>query len=330
MDQIVTEEMIRDKMSEHYDTGGGQTFYAGFNGLAKHYSIKEGGITDWTGFPGSGKTELLLETLRNQNEFYGHKHLINMPDAGTVQEVIGQLMHKMSGKQFEEFYFNSKGERTLIKNRITEAEMFKMLPEVLDVFKIYNPTVKTGDNKTRSKTVTPSEFWEFAVENKDKLGIFSAVIDSWNYMKHDTTGFSREDKWLESTLSYRNELAEESGLHFHTVIHPKGARKDKNGKVIPLDENDLKGGSEWNNNGKTIIIVSRDGNLTEVKIAKAKPKVVGIKGVACLRYDVKSGRYFENIAEFGGQHFYSHKEHIIELNESSMANAFDDFDAAPF
>ena len=46
-------------------------------------------------------------------------------------------------------------------------------------------------------------------------------------MRHDTEGFAREDKWLEDTLSFRNELAERSNMHFHTVIHPTKARKDK-------------------------------------------------------------------------------------------------------
>lgn len=331
MSSIITEEMIRDRMSEYYDTGGGETFYAGFNGLAKHYSIKEGGVTDWTGFPGSGKTELLLETLKNCSEWYGHKHLIYMPDAGTVEEVLAKLIHKFTGKQFEEFYYNDKMERVEVKNRITEAEMFKWIPKVLELFKIYDPTTKKGKNGTRSKTLTPIEFWEYAVENKEKLGIFSAVIDSWNYMRHDVEGFGREDKWLENTLSYRNELAEKNDLHFHTIIHPKAPRKDKSGKIIFPDMHDLKGGSEWGNNGKSIIIVHREANdpLTYVKIDKAKPRVVGIKGTACLMYDVKAGRYYENISSSGMKRVYSHKEHITESNNKNMPNNFDEFDADP-
>jgi hypothetical protein len=331
MSEIITEEMIRDRMSEFYDTGGGETFYVGFNGLARHYSIKEGGVTDWTGFPGSGKTELLLETLKNCSEWYGHKHLIYMPDAGTDEEVIAKLIHKFTGKQFEEYYFDDNGERKLVKNRITEAEMFKWLPQILEMFKIYSPPkVKAvkGKKVTRSKTLTPSQFWEYAVENKEKLGIFSAVIDSWNYMKHDTEGFGREDKWLEDTLSYRNELAEGNNLHFHTIIHPKAPRKDKTGKIIFPDMHDLKGGSEWGNNGKSIIIVHREVNspITSVKIDKAKPRVIGVKGIACLKYDVKSGRFYENIASNGMQRIYSHKEHIIESNNNKMPNDFDSFD----
>ena len=331
MGNILTEEMIRDKMSEHYDSGGGETFYAGFNGLAKYYSIKAGSCTDWTGLPGSGKTEILLEMLKNSSEWYDHKHLLHMPDAGSEVEIVAKLIHKLSGKQFEEYYYDDAHEKQLIKNRISEEEMFRMIPEVLKIFKIFVPTPKPqkeGKKATRSKAVTPKEFWEFAVENKKKLGIFSAVIDSWNYMKHDTEGFGREDKWLEETLSYRNELAESSDLHFHTIIHPKGAKKDKAGKIIMPDMTDLKGGSEWGNNAKSIIVVHREKNshLTHVKIEKAKPKVVGIAGSCLLAYDVKSGRYYENIKSSGMKRVYSHEEHIVESDNSKMANDFDSFD----
>ena len=138
-----------------------------------------------------------------------------MPDAGTIEEVVGQLIHKLSGKQFDEFYYNDLGERVLIDDRVTEAEISRYLPIVLEYFKILDPK-----KKTNSKALTPKEFWQFSVDNKKELGVFSAVIDSWNYMRHDVEGFAREDKWLEDTLSFRNELAERSKMHFHTVIHP--------------------------------------------------------------------------------------------------------------
>lgn len=328
--KIVTEESIRGRMLDYYESGGGQTFYVGFNGLAKYYSIKEGGVTDWTGYPGSGKTELLLEMLKNCSDWYGHKHLIYMPDAGTTEEVVAKLIHKFTGKQFEEFYFDADGVKRDVKNRITEAEMFRWIPEVLKMFKIYDPTIGDDKNKTRSKTLTPTQFWEYAVENKEKLGIFSAVIDSWNYMKHDTKGYDREDKWLEDTLSYRNELAERNNIHFHTIIHPKAPKTDAKGKIIFPDMHSLKGGSEWGNNGKSIIIVHRDFNspITDVKIEKAKPRVVGVQGIACLKYDLKSGRWYENIKGKGTQKFYSHEKPIIEGEHNGMANDFESFEGS--
>ena len=54
---IVKAADIRDEVLHLYKNGGGNVYYCGFKGLASHYNIKEGGCTDWTGYPGSGKTE---------------------------------------------------------------------------------------------------------------------------------------------------------------------------------------------------------------------------------------------------------------------------------
>ena len=211
-----------------------------------------------------------------------------MPDAGTVEEVIAKLIHKMTGKQFEEFYYDEGGNRVLIENRVTEAEIKRILPIITEYFKILDP--KKSNN---SKALTPKDFWNFAVDNKKELGIFSAVIDSWNYMKHDV-GALRYDQWLEETLSFRNELAERNNLHFHNIIHPKSGKKVE-GKIQMPDMHDLKGGSEWANNGKSIIIVHREfgSPVTDIKINKAKPKIVGVQGLTSLQYDIKLGAFYE-------------------------------------
>lgn len=285
---IIKENEIRERLKDYYHNGGGKTFYLGHKDLGQYYSIKEGGCTDWSGLPGSGKTEVLLDSLKFCSRHYKHKHLIHMPDAGTPEEVIGKLIHKLSGKQFEEFYYNADGEKQKILDRVTESDLEHYLPIVLEYFKILDP--KKDNN---SKALTPKEFWQFAVDNKKELGIFSAVIDSWNYMKHDV-GVLRYDQWLEDTLSFRNELAERNNLHFHTIIHPKSGSKEK-GKMLMPDMHDLKGGSEWANNGKSIIIVHREfgSTVTDIKINKAKPNIVGKQGLTCLSYDLKLGAFYE-------------------------------------
>lgn len=303
---IIKENEIRERVRDYYHTGGGSTFYLGFNSLGSLYSIKEGGCTDWSGLPGSGKTEVLLDSLKFCSKYYKHKHLIHMPDAGTVEEVIGKLIHKLSGKQFEQFYFDSDGNKCLIEDRVTVQEMERLLPIVLDYFKILDP--KKSNN---SKALTPKEFWQFSVDNKKELGIFSAVIDSWNYMKHDT-GALRYDQWLEDTLSFRNELAERNDLHFHTIIHPKSGKKVE-GKTQMPDMHDLKGGSEWANNGKTIIIVHREfgSTVTDVKVNKAKPRIVGTQGITSLQYDLKVGAFYEMVH---GKKKFAEPKAVIQNN----------------
>lgn len=310
---IIKTDTIRERLRDYYHTGGGSTFYLGFKGLGSLYSIKEGGCTDWSGLPGSGKTEVLLDSLKFCSRHYKHKHLIHMPDAGTVEEVIGKLIHKMSGKQFEEFYFDSDGNKRLIENRVTEDELEYYLPIVLEYFKILDP-----EKSNNSKALTPKEFWQFAVDNQKELGIFSAVIDSWNYMKHDV-GALRYDQWLEETLSFRNELAERNDLHFHTIIHPKSGKKVE-GKTQMPDMHDLKGGSEWSNNGKSIIIVHREfgSMVTDIKVNKAKPRIVGVQGLTSLQYDLQKGAFYESIN--GTKQFAAPVKVEIDNSLNDLAN----------
>jgi primosomal protein N' len=112
---VIQLQDIRDEVIQLYKDGGGKVYYCGFKKLAPHYNIKEGSCTDWTGYPGSGKTELLFELLKNCSEYYDHKHLIYMPDAGSNAEVIAKLLHKFSGKQFHEHYYDSLGQRQEIE-----------------------------------------------------------------------------------------------------------------------------------------------------------------------------------------------------------------------
>lgn len=85
----------------------------------------------------------------------------------------------------------------------------------------------------------------------------------------------------------------------------------------------LKGGSEWANNGKTIIICDRNfqSGITDIKIDKAKPKIVGVQGIASLRYDIKKGGFYENINH---QRHYGHKEPVIV--QKTDPNVIQDFE----
>lgn len=312
---ILNVQDIQNELIYYLKSGGKERFYLGFESLDKLYGIREASRTDWTGYPGSGKTELLIESLWNCSKYYDHKHLIFMPDAGSTIEVIAKLFHKITNKRLEKYYWNEYG-RQETDYLAEEKDVYRYLPEILEYFKVFNP---------KKTAVTPKIFWDFAVENKEELGIFSAVVDSWNNLYHDSEGM-RDDKWLANTLQYGNTLVEQSGLHFHTIIHPKTARV-KDGKVITPTYHEMKGGSEWGNYAKSIIIVHRDreNNLTEVIIDKAKGSNIGVRGNLQLGFDVSRGKYFEYDFKNGGSNKYAEKR-----IEQKTINSFETKDDLPF
>lgn len=314
---IVTPADINNKVVEYAKQGALKGKYLGFPNIQDHYTMSLPGVTDWTGFPQSGKTQVLMEFLINTSKFYGWKHLIYFPDVGNEVEVISDLLHKITGKTFDNKY----------KNHITDFEIATELPWLLEHFKILT-------KKDLKAKLTPYQFWDLAVKIKGEEGLHTASIDAWKDMKHNITDFGRDDKYLEDVLSYRNSIAEQHFLHLHTIIHPLKTEKDAAGNRKPPTPYDMKGGTEWYNNAKCSITVHRpsgETNLVELYFNKIKPRSIGKVGVDTLNFDLKSFRYyFDNQGEtvFATKDIY--KPEKQKTAEITFDNPGGDEDDLPF
>jgi hypothetical protein len=117
---------VIDKIFKHRDNYHVKGKYLGFEVMDKHYSMSLGNCTDWTGFPMSGKTQVLMECLMNTSKFYGWKHLVYFPDVGNNVEILADLLHKKTGKSFD----------PQAHNTITDAEITREMDWILNHFKI--------------------------------------------------------------------------------------------------------------------------------------------------------------------------------------------------
>jgi len=278
--KLVRATDLYDSLCRYRREGALRGVYLGFPEVNKHYTMALPGVTDWTGFPQSGKTQILMEFLMNTSEFYGWKHLVHFPDVGNSQEIIADLIHKYTGKTFDKRY----------PNHITEREIADAMPWVSEHFKV----VETEDLNNK---MTPFEFWDLAARMKKTDGIHTASVDAWKDLNHKREKeFGRTDQYLENALSYRNAISERYKLHFHTIIHPLRTEKDTSGNRRPPTPYDMKGGTEWYNNAKNSITVHRpDGDDTQIEIFfnKIKPRSIGEVGYATLDFDVKRFRYYQ-------------------------------------
>ena len=252
--------------------------YLGFKSLHEHYSMSLGNCTDWTGFPMSGKTQVLMECLMNTSKFYGWKHLVYFPDVGSNVEIVADLIHKKTGKSFN----------PLDKNVIQDKEITQAIDWVIQHFKI----LTREDVKAK---LTPIQFWDMAVELKKHGELHTASIDSWKDLNHPYADFGGYAQYLEYVLPYRNQIAEDNDLHLHTIIHPKLTEKENGKRNAPVPY-DLKGGSEWFNSGKCMITVHRQDptfNLAEIHFNKIKPRSNGNIGMIEIWFDKERLSYFE-------------------------------------
>lgn len=316
--ELLSYNNTRDDLLKYREQGALRGVYLGFPLLHEHYTMALGSCTDFTGTPGSGKSEFLLELLLNTTKFYGWKHLLYVPDVGDKNEVIATLIHKLTGKTFDKRFENS--------NYISEQEVEKELNWILEHFKVL---VKA---ELKAK-ITPYEFWEFAayMKSKDKM-ILTATIDSWKDMKHNGHGFGRDDQYLEDVLSFRNAMAEAHQMHFNTIIHPTRTEKDpKTDKRKAPTMYDLKGGTEWANSGKVMITVHRqDGtyNGVDIIITKAKPKSVAKLGVVPMNFDLHKAAFYW--IDAGGEKVYANSEYKKPIALQINNNGEEDQDDLPF
>lgn len=286
---------IFDEVNNYLIKGAEPGLKVGFSCFDEYYTHKEAGVTDWTGFPSSGKTYFCLEVLMNLSEKYGKRHGLYVPDIGSNKEIVAKLIKMKTGKDFHDRYHN----------KITAKELGHNLDWVLHHFVIF----KKKDFKTG---VSPLEFWEMICTYKDGEGIVhTGLLDSWKNLKHIYSG--REDLYLDEMLSVRNEMAESNNKHFHTIAHAVKTDADQSGKRRIPTAWDIKGGGSWYANGKNIVTVDHPNKLenrVDLHISKVKPEDVGRIGSITdkLFLDLRKGRYYERI-DSSAYYAYGHENH---------------------
>lgn len=277
------------EIDKHLENNGYPGKFCGFNCLHNHYTHKSGGVTDWTGFPGSGKTYFAFEVMFNLAERYGLRTALYTPDMGSYIDLVAKLVKMQSGMDFNDKY----------KNKVDVKTLYESIPFLTHHF----PIIEKKDIK---KPLSPIDIWEFVCDYKDEGGgiIHNVLIDSWKNLYHDYQPYGgREYAYLDSVLSYRNELALKYNRHFHTIAHAVKTelQDDESGgkkkRRIP-DANDIKGGAAWYANGMNIITVDfpdKTAYGVDLYISKTKPEDVGKMGAVInkLYLDAKKGRYFE-------------------------------------
>ena len=289
---IKTNSEILDQLMYLYKNGIPEGSKVGLRSFDKQLTFVKGGCTDITGYPFYGKSLFMKEIMMGLTLNEGWRHCVYMPDDGSDTEVISNLMHKLTGKTFDKDY----------PNHITEREISKYSATLCDRFKFISS----------EHSIEPEAFWNYAKENK----CTSAVIDSWNYMAHK--GEPTNPDYLRKILSLRNRFMDVNKMHSFIIIHPKNPdpKQVKAGEVNKPSVYDLMGGSEWNNNGRNILVVHKETKdhhqPYQVYIDKVKPKHYGQLGECSLHMDWNSQRFYEFNSVFNTKNFAYAIQEVVQ------------------
>lgn len=278
-------EQVFDSLKKFRDFGSLPGKDIGFAAFDDIYTFKLGTCTDISGYPYMGKSLLVKEIALNITKQYGYKGFLYMPDDGNPVEVIAHFVQKLSGKPFNK----------LFGTPITDSEISRELEWLLHHFKFYQRGYK-------EKRITPKQFYQMTIDEGCNYG----VLDSWNYLDH---GGKITTEYLADVLSMRNEMAEQSNVHYFQIIHPRNPSQgdyDKEGKLKRPGVYNMMGGSEWNNNGKNLIFVhkdSKDSKYYDIYVDKTKPRSVGSIGHIQLAFDMHSQNFYTEFIDqvYGGE-----------------------------
>ena len=195
----VTNDLIKNRIREQNETTDDSASTEEDNKTAKESSATENKITVVDSIMGSGKTEAMLEMIRNDTE---HKYLYVTPLCSEVERVIKSTNHRMK----QPFYIDNRKLNGLHERLregvdiVTTHSLFLLatpetvhlikdggytliLDEVLDVLRNVNELVKELDCKTVKKADIQWLIYEHALSVDDSFNCAwtSSVVDDFQY-----------------------------------------------------------------------------------------------------------------------------------------------------
>ena len=241
------------------------------------YTVGSRQWTVVTGMPGSGKSEWLDALLVNLAEADpAWLFAVYSPENYPESTHLVKLIEKRVRKPF------SLGPT----ERMTENEYAAGAAWVLEHFLWLDVAMKQ-----------PDELIAAALSYGDagrKLGV---VLDPWNTLDHERDGRNETD-YISYILTEVTKLARGARAHVWLVVHPAKMYRDKTtgARAVPTPY-DISGSAHWYNKADNIVCVHRDqvngGQDVEIHVQKVRFKHIGSIGMAGLKYDKVTGRYFE-------------------------------------
>lgn len=269
----------------------------GWPSVDKLYTVAPGHLTIVTGWPGSGKSEWLDAMCLNLAK-QGWRIAFYSAENKPSQIHVVKMAEKFLGLPF--------GEGP--NKRMSREEVHEVIGELSEFFGFMCGAADSQrDIFTVDHILQSAEAW-FRVSGiwKSKEVKRGLVIDPWNELEHFRPKNWSETEYISASLSGIRQWARNNDVHVWIVAHPQKLRRDEKGELPVPRPDAISGSQHWWNKADNAITVWRqfdsdDGIMrierdnTFVYVQKVRFKHIGRPGVAELRYDRVTGRYFEKM-----------------------------------
>ena len=283
MHLIVPHDQIRKEVRELHKAGGlPRGSSTGWKSVDKHYTVGLGQWTCVTGVPNSGKSEwvdALMVNLALKEEW---KFFIYSPENWPLALHHSKIIEKYTGKPF-----NPGPTERLSEDELESAEDWMDRKFFFGKFERANVMSIVEEAERVIADMTH-------VEKRWKTGI---VIDPWNQLEHYRPSGMTETEYVSQVLSQVSEVVRRANMHLWLVAHPAKLTRDRDGKFPVPTPRDISGSVHFWNKSDACIAVHRDqvegSQDVEIHVQKVRFKHIGYNGLATLKYDRVTGRYFE-------------------------------------
>lgn len=281
---IVPHHFTRDEVINLHRAGGlPKGSSTSWPSVDKLYTVAMSQWTLVTGIPHSGKSEwmdALMVNLAKQEEW---KFFIYSPENWPLALHHAKILEKYIGKPFNPGPTPRMDEEDVQRGEDwMERKFFFGKFERPDVLSI----VSEAESVVADLTHIPQQRW--------KTGI---VIDPWNQLEHYRPSGMSETEYVSQVLSNVIDVVRRAQMHLWLIAHPAKMQRDRDGKYPIPTPRDVSGSAHFWNKADNCITIHRDQvedtQDVEIHVQKVRFKHIGRIGLANLKYDRVTGRYFE-------------------------------------
>lgn len=247
----------------------------GWRNVDELYTVTPGELTVVTGVPGSGKSEWLDSLMMNLAQYAGWSFAVYSPESGSGEEHFIRLAKKYLNKPYWPGPTTEMTDDELRHFGAWGAHKFLLLdPE--------NPSVSTLLGMARGFVF--------------RHGIQGLVIDPWNRLDHARDSGALLTEHVRDSLSLLSDFAKRNDIHIWLMAHPKKMEVVGGVPAVPTAY-DISDSAHFFNMADNIIVVNRnkgdDTSPVEIRLQKVRRQRVGKLGMAMLRFDRVTGRYYD-------------------------------------
>lgn len=272
-----------DDTSDLYQNGRERGYDLEWPSMRPLMQIVRGLIYVFTGMPGHGKTEFVLNIAMHLSMSNGARWAIFSPENYPAKEMNANLVEKVLKQQF----FGA--------DRIEFEVMKKALVSVLDKHVVYLGV--TDDSVTLDQILNTAK----------ELDIDGLIIDPYNELESTRPTTMSSTEFVGYNLMRLRRFAKLNNKMVFVTAHPVKVKKDEDGKVPVVELYDIADSAHWRNKADFGVSVYRnkETGMTDVYVQKVRFRHHGKIGCASLSFDTFSGSFREPNrdipADFGWQ-----------------------------